>query len=465
MKLMKYFGDWSFYKKVSLVAFPVMVQSAIGAFVGLLDNLMVGQLGDAAVSGVAVANQVIFVMMIAIIGSTAGAGIYLTQFHGANDQANVRQAFRIKLYFAVAIMAIAFILFLGFARPMVGAFLESEEAITSGVNYLLVLSIAIIPFGMGLVYTGSFREVGLTHYPMISGIIGVVVNFVGNIIFIFGFGPIPAMGVVGAAIATVIARWIEFIVIFVFAHFIVKVDFAQNVYQSLKVSPKLMNKVIIKALPLFANEILWSTGVTVIMAFNAMRGDHVVAALSITNTIANIMYTAFGGLAAAIAVMVGNQLGANKLKEAEENAYKLIVFGVLVAMFFSVIVFILTLFVPDFYNVTAEVKDLARQFLYILCFAFILFTINVTIFFTLRSGGNTWIILAFDSLFMWVLPVPLTIILVLITDMNIVWIYLIIQSLDALKTLLGLFLMKRRTWIRNLAHEEGTIHEDLGIAA
>lgn len=465
MHLSKYFGDWSFYKKVAVVAFPVMVQSAIGAFVGLLDNLMVGQLGDAAVSGVAIANQVIFVMMIAIIGSTAGAGIYLTQFHGANDHASVRQAFRSKMYFSIVIMAVAFILFLGFARPMIGAFLESEEAINAGVNYLLVLSTAIIPFGMGLVYSGSFREVGLTHYPMISGIIAVVVNFVGNIVFIFGFGPIPAMGVVGAAIATVIARWIEFIVIFIFAHFIVKVDFAQDVYKSFKVSPKLMKKVIVKALPLFANEILWSSGITVIMAFNAMRGDHVVAALSITNTIANIMYTAFGGLAAAIAVMVGNQLGANKLKEAEENAYKMIVFGVQIAIFFSLIVFVLTLFVPDLYNVSTEVKDLARQFLYILCFAFILFTVNVCIFFTLRSGGNTWIILAFDSLFMWLIPVPITIVLVLFTDLNIFWIYLIAQAVDLFKMLLGLFIMRRRTWIRNLAHEEGVTHEELGIAA
>lgn len=460
----RYFGDWSFYKKVATVAFPVMIQSMVGALVGLLDNLMVGQLGDAAVSGVAVASQIIFILMISVIGSTAGAGIYLSQFHGAKDIPNVRQTFRAKIIFAAAIMAVAFIVFLFLGRPIISLFLTSSVAIEQGVTYLQILTFAIIPFGMGLVYSVSFREVGLTHYPMISGLVGIVVNFVGNLILIFGWGPIPAMGVAGAAIATVIARWVEFLVIFVIAHRVAKVDFAVDVYKSFNVSPKLMKKVLIKALPLFANEILWSTGITVIMAYNAMRGDHVVAALSITNTIANIMYTAFGGLAAAIAAMVGAKLGANQLQEAEDNAYRMIVFGVMVSIFFSIIVYVLTLFVPDFYQVSEGVKDLARQFLYILCFAFVLFTINVCIFFTLRSGGNTWVTLAFDSAFMWVVPVPLTIVLILFTPMNIFWIYLIIQAADLVKTIFGLILMKRRTWIRNLAHEEGTTHEELGIA-
>lgn len=464
MKQSRYFGDWSFYKKVIAVALPVMIQSMIGALVGLLDNLMVGQLGDAAVSGVAVASQIIFILMISVIGSTAGAGIYLSQFHGAEDIPNVRQTFRIKLIFATVIMAVAFIVFIFLGQPIISLFLDSPTAIAEGVTYIQILTFAIIPFGLGLVYSVSFREVGLTHYPMISGIVGVVVNFVLNIILIFGWGPIPAMGVAGAAIATVVARWIEFLVIFVFAHRIVKVDFAVGVYDSFQVSPRLMKKVLIKAMPLFANEILWSTGITVIMAYNAMRGDYVVAALSITNTIANIMYTAFGGLAAAIAAMVGSQLGANKLKEAEDNAYRMIVFGIMVSIFFSFIVYGLTLIVPEFYQVSDEVKELSRQFLYILCFAFVLFSINVCIFFILRSGGNTWVTLVFDSVFMWLVPVPLTIVLILLTDWNIVWIYMIIQGADFFKTILGMVLLKRRTWIRNLAHEEGTTHEELGIA-
>ena len=213
-------GTRAFYKKVLLVAVPIMIQNGITNFVSLLDNIMVGQVGTEQMSGVAIANQLVFIFNLCIFGAVAGAGILGAQFYGSGNAEGVRDTFRFKLLFGVILSAIFAVIFLTVGEPLIQQFIHQGEGIgdleatrSYGKAYLEVIVIGILPFALTQCYSGTLRETGETVIPMIGGIIAVCVNLVFNYILIFGKLGAPELGCVGAAIATVLSRFVELAIV------------------------------------------------------------------------------------------------------------------------------------------------------------------------------------------------------------------------------------------------------------
>lgn len=458
----KLIGDRDFYRTILAVAVPMMIQNGITNFVGLLDNIMVGRVGTEQMSGIAIVNQLIFVFNLAIFGAISGAGIFGAQFAGCKDTKGVRHTFRFKLYLCGLLTLIGMLLFIFRGEQLILLYLHGEgndaalnAALSYGKEYLFVMLFGLVPFVIEEVYTSTLRECGETMMPMRAGIVAVVVNLVFNYLLIFGKFGFPKMGVVGAAIATVLSRYVQMAIVIWWTHVHTdRMPFIVGAYRSFKIPMNLTNKIMVKGTPLMVNELLWSAGVSAMMQCYSMRGLDVVAALNISNTISNLFNVVFISMGGAISIILGQLLGAGKMDEAKDSSIKLIAFSVLSCVVIGAVLICVAPFFPKMYNTTEHVKELAAWFLRIaaICMPFQAF-MNAA-YFTLRSGGKTIITFLFDSAYLWCASIPVAYVLSRYTGLHILPLYLLCQSMDLVKCIIGFILVKKGIWLHNIVKTE-----------
>lgn len=454
-KLRSLIGTKKFYKTVIAIALPVMLQQGITSFVSILDNLMVGQLDTISFDAVAIVNQILFIINIALVGGIAGPGIYISQYLGANDNDGMRRSFRVKMIFSLVILVIGLLVYSIFGRQLIGSFFLNDPNATlkieKGMEYLFYMIIGLIPLAIVQLYGTSLREIGHTRIPMVCGIVAILLNLIGNYVLIFGNFGAPELGVSGAAIATVFARCVEAAALVIISH-VKKYPFCHKVFDGFAIGKKLFVTITKKGSFLLLNEVLWSLAMTVLVMAYTYRGeDGVVSAYTISSTVSNLFYIIFGAQAASISIMVGNELGANRLKEAEMHSKQLLLFAVVVAIVFGAILATISFFVPNLYpEVSPAAREMATKFMLVVALFLPVYAYNTGCFFVLRSGGKTSLTFIFDSGFMWVLAVPAAFLLSLFTSLPITLVYLLVQSLDLVKTFMGTVMLNKKTWLRNL---------------
>lgn len=451
-------GDRTFYEKVIAIVLPIIIQNTISNVVSLLDNVMVGRVGTLEMSAVSIVNQLLFVFMLCIFGGLAGAGIFATQFAGAQDDDGVRHCFRIKWLIAVAMLMISFIVFLVFPRQLIGIYLaegtslqDLNNTMNYGLQYLNIMLIGLLPFAVSQIYASTLREVGETRLPMIASIAAILVNLVFNYLLIFGKFGFPKMGVAGAAIATVLSRYVEMIIITVYTH-ARKAMFAFicGAYRSIYVPAKLLRDVFKRGMPLLVNEFFWSSGMAVLLQCYSVRGLDVVAACNIASTVSNLFKVVFLSMGNAVAIMVGQALGANKPEEAKNTAWKIMAASVASNLIMSTLLFALSPVIPQIYNTEPHVRHIAMEMLWVVALMMPLYSMAHCCYFTLRSGGRTIITFIFDSGFTWGICVPFAYALANMTTMPIVPLYLAVQALELIKVIIGIYLVHKGVWIRNI---------------
>lgn len=454
----KFIGDKAFYKMILMVVIPIIVQNGITNFVGLLDNIMVGRVGTEQMSGVAIVNQLMMVFNISIFGAISGAGIFSAQFFGCRDHKGVRDTFRFKLYASMILLLMGLVILLFFGEELILLYLHGEEAdlaleatLHYGKQYLLVMLLGLPPFCVDQVYASTLRECGETVLPMKSGIAAVVVNLVLNAILIFGMFGFPALGVVGAAIATVISRYVQAAITVAWTHtHRERMLFIKGAYSSLRIPGHLTSKIIIKGTPLMVNEIAWSMGMAMLMQCYSVRGLDVVAGMNISSTITNLFNVVFIAMGSAISIVVGQKLGAGELEEAQDADTKMIVFTVMSCVVMGGLLIVFAPLFPMLYNTTVEVKSLATAFMREGAACMPIFGFLHATYFTLRTGGKTVVTFLFDSVFMWCVSIPVAFILSRYTSVPIVPLYLLCQLVDLIKCVIGFVLVKKGVWINNL---------------
>ncbi len=459
----RFFGSWSFYKRTLLIAVPVMVQNLITNIVAMVDNVMVGQVGTEQMSGVAIVNQLLFVFNLTIFGALSGAGIFCAQFFGKNDNEGIRNTFRFKAITAVSLTAVCLGVFALFSDNLITIYLHSAEEgidleLTFGYakEYLTVMLIGLLPFAFEQVYSSTLREGGTATVPMIAGIIAVITNTVLNYFLIFGIGFFPQLGVTGAAIATVISRFIQaFIVIFWTHKNKKRFSFISGVYRSLKIPKQLAGRIFKKGLlPLMTNECLWSAGVAVLVQAYSQRGIDVVAGLNIANTVVNLFNVMFIAFGSGVSVVIGQYLGAGELEKAKEAAPKLLFFAGAMCVGIGAVMAALSGVFPMFYNTSEGVKGLATFFVLVSSVLMPMHGILHSAYFIIRSGGKTLITFLFDSGFSWGIIVPLAYCLANFTSFPIYWLYIICQGIEVIKLIIGLILVKKGIWLSNIVGDD-----------
>ena len=448
-----------FYRRILCVALPIMIQNGITNFVQMLDNLMVGQVGTIPMSGVAIVNQLMFVFNLCIFGAASGAGIFTAQFQGKADHEGIRHTFRFKLLVGLLLSALGAGVFLTFGRELIGLYLTGEgtpEEIAAtmdyGQRYLKVMLLGLLPFAISNAYSGTLRECGETTVPMAAGITAVLVNLVGNYILIFGHFGAPQLGVVGAAVATVFSRYVELAIVAVWTHTHGKSHpFILGALRSLRIPRKLTGDIIRKGMPLLVNEFLWSTGMAFLSQCYSTRGLEVVAAFNIATTISQMSNVVFLSLGNAVGILMGQMLGAGVPEDTIRRDNKRMI-RLCVAVCFAVgaLTMVLAPVFAGLYNTTDTVRSIAVGLICLTALMMPVNSYNNAMYFTLRSGGQTFVTFVFDSGFSWCVCVPVAFCLSRFTEMSILPLYGICVGVDLFKVFIGKVLLDKGVWIRRI---------------
>ncbi len=458
MKHSSLIGDRSFYRRVLAVMTPILIQNVITNFVSLLDNLMVGQVGTEQMSGVAIVNQLLFVYNLCLFGGMAGPGIFTAQFFGRGDRDGIRHTVRAKLLVGLGSWIVFSLAFLFGGRELIGLFLHEggealdlQQTLESGLGYLHVMMLQMPVFMLQQIYASTLRETGETLLPMKAGILAVFVNLVFNYILIFGKLGAPAMGVTGAAVATLISRLVELGVILGFTlRHRERVPYLQGALRSLRVPGALLRQIAVTGAPLLLNELLWSAGMTALNQSYSLRGLEVVSAMNISSTASNLFFCAFFSMGSTVSIMIGQLLGAGELERAVDEDRKLIAFAVALCTAVGVLMFFVAPLLPELYNTTDAVKALAVRLLWVSAAMMPVHGYTNACYFTLRCGGKTLITFLFDSAFVWVINMPVAFVLSRLTSVPILPMVIIVSALDLIKCAVGFFLVRSRKWVNNL---------------
>ena len=460
--LKKYIGDRAFLKKVLLIAVPIIIQNGITQFVSLLDNIMVGSVGQLPMSGTAIANQLILIFNLCVFGATSGAGIFTAQFHGKGDHDGIRHSFRFKIMVCMAVTALALTVFSLFGQPLIGLFLtgegDPEDAVLTlayGMDYLRIMLIGLLPFAITNAYSTTLRECGQTVVPMVGGIAAVLTNLGLNYVLIFGHFGFAPMGVRGAAIATVISRYVELLIVAVWTHLHGKEHpFIRGAYNSLYIPGALLGRIAKKGLPLLANEFMWISGMTVLTQCYSTCGLDVVPAVNIADVIKNLSSVVHMAMGNAVGIIMGQLMGGGAPEAEVRSANrKVITLAVLAGVLFGIVLAVCAPYFPRLYNVSDGVRALATQMIWVYAVMMPFNAFTLSSYFTLRSGGQALVTFLFDSCFVWCVVVPTAFCLSRFTALAILPLYAICQSTDVLKTGLGAWMVGQGKWIRNLTKE------------
>lgn len=446
------------YKRALVLAVPMMIQNGITNAVGLVDNVMVGSLGTESMTAVSIAGQLFFVFFLAIFGGLSGPGIYSTQYFGQGNIEGVKDVFRLKWWIGLFCLVVGTAIFLLWGNDLLRLYLQgqaegidADATLQYGREYMLIMLLGLPPLVVTQIYANTLRETGESVKPMIASLCSVVADICFNYLLIYGKFGLPRLEVKGAAVATVIARVVEMSVIVLWAHCgKEKYAFLQQVYQSMKIPVSTTVTILKKSLPIFFNEFLWAGGMAVMTQCYSIRGLTVVAGLTISNALCNMLNVVFIAMGNAVGILSGQMLGASEYEKAKRDSLRLMWFTGGMSLLLTVILIGVSGVFPLLYDTTARVRHYGSVFIVITAIFFPLQGFLNALYFTLRSGGKTVITFLFDSMYTWVISVPAAYLLCRHSILPIVVIFTLVQSLDFIKVVVGYVLIKKGVWMNNL---------------
>lgn len=449
------------YRHALKLAVPMMIQNGITNMVTLIDNVMVGSLGTEAITAVSIVGQLIFVFNLAVFGGLSGPGIYGAQYFGQKNTEGFQNAVRIKHWIGIGCLLLGMSAFIFGKEFLIGMYLHGERGSVDPVltmnyakQYMNIMLCGLPFFVVTQIYATSLRETGESVTPMIAGVTSVIIDIVFNYLLIYGKFGFPKLGVSGAAIATVMARAAEalIVIISVFARQ-KKHIFAHKLYRTMLVPKEIAAKMLKKGIPIFFNEFMWAGSVAGLTQCYSIRGLEIVAGLNISSAICNLLNVVFVALGSAVGILIGQTLGASQYEKARKDAFSLMWFtGGICLILTAALVSVSGIF-PRFYDTTVQVRNYARWFITITALFFPVQGFLNALYFTLRSGGKTLVTFLFDGVYSWILPLPLAAVLCRFTALPIFAVLAIIQAADIIKVIIGYILIKKGVWISNLVEE------------
>ena len=448
-------------KRALILAVPMMIQNGITNAVGLVDHIMVGSLGTEAMTAVSIVGQLLFVYLLALFGGLAGPGIFTAQYYGRGSTEGVRASTRMKALISIIVTVVGISLLLLCEEPLIRLYLHGESAeidaslvINHAKDYLHIMLLGLPAMGVSMVYTSTLRETGDSVKPMAAGIVSVVTDVLFNYLLIYGALGFPRLGVRGAAIATVIARYLEMTVILIWTYARRKKHpFVDGLWRTLVIPREIRGSMIKKSIPIMCNEFLWAAGLAAMTQCYSLRGLEIVAGINISNVLCNLLNVVFVAMGSAVGILVGQSLGAEQYERAKRESFTLTWFTALLCVGLTGALIALSGAFPKLYDTTDEVRSYASGFIIVTALFFPVQGILNTVYFTLRSGGKTLMTFLFDSVFTWTVSLPLAMILSAVTDLPILVVYAIVQAADIIKIIIGAVMIRKGIWINNLASD------------
>jgi putative MATE family efflux protein len=450
MTLPRLFDDRQFYRSLFTLAIPIMLQNLVNSLVNMLDTIMIGRLGTVEIAAVGLGNQIFFLYNLFLFGICSGGAIFTAQFWGMGDIPGIRK----NLGFCLSLSLVTAVLFTLISAlipaKLIGVYSRDETVIRAGAAYLKTLSPAFIPFALTMVFTLTLRSVERVRLAIVVTLIALSLNAVLNYLFIFGAGPIPPMGAAGAALATVISRLIEAIIM-VGVTYLRKYAPAGTVRELLGFDRRYVRLFFQVTLPVIFNEIIWSLGITAQNVIFARTDTNAIAAFNITTTVSMLTWVLFIGMGNGVAVLIGKKIGEGNEKTARDYASRIARFAPLLALGAAMVLFPLSRLLPFVFNVTPQTLLGASQMFIILCCAYPLRAFNMSMIIGIcRAGGDTVFGAIYDVALMWLVALPLAALASFVFHTPVWVIYLALIIEDPLKALLGLWRLRSGRWLHNV---------------
>lgn len=439
----------NFYKEYRQIVIPLMFQGMITTLVSMVDNLMVGQLGDNAIAAVSMGNKILGILMFTMFAMNSATSVYVAQYFGAKNVEKQKQVFRIGLLLSLAIYLVFTTIYLAMSNTIVQFFVQDKLIKGMMLEYMIIMIIGFLPFTLATSYSSTLKVVGQVKMPLVASLCGVAVNTVLNYMLIFGHFGFEQMGIKGAAIATVISRFVEFFIVFLFTYYN-HFDFNTTLKDILKFPKVLLVEILKKAVPLVINEIIWSFGQATILKAYGFRGGQVLASMAIVDIVQSIFFSIVTGLSSASAVLVSQRLGSGKLDEAYANAKAMLKVVVAIALVLGLLMFGSSFVIPNLYNVSDESRQLAVSMIRLASCLFWIYLVNTQCYFIIRSGGDMKSVLIMDGLFIWGLTIPVLSYVSYFTTLPIFMIFISAQICDFTKMLVSLKMFFKKNWVKNL---------------
>ena len=441
----------SFMIGALLLALPNILQNLVTNLAALVDNLMVGGLQEHAIAGVTITNQVVFIVTIVMFGIGGTAGIFIPQYKGIGDEKKMTEFFKVSLILSVAIGIIFFLIALFAPEFILGFFATSPETIYEARAYLNFIQYTFLILPISLAIGGAFRFSGYVKIPMYLAIITVSISTCLNFALIHGNLGMPALGVKGAAIGTLIARAVE-LVIFLFLTVYIKSPVKIQIQTFFKLEWALFKIFLQKGYGLVLNEFFWAFGVQALAVIYTMRISENIAAMSISQTFGKLIWVGMGGLGVVFSIYLGEHLGRGDFDKARYDAKRLQKMAGSMGISIAIVVLIASFFLIGFFDVAPEVLRTGQTLLLITVAVSWINYLNTGYFFILRSGGDTKSVLIIDSLFTWAIMIPAAFIIGrfgFVLPLH----FFLVQLFEIIKLIIARSLYNKGTWLKNLTIE------------
>ncbi len=428
-----------------------MLQNFIASSLNMFDTLMIGQLGENEVAAVGVANQVFFLFNLVANGAAAGCSIFLSQFWGGGDRRSVHKVVGLGLLMNLCIG----LLFTGaacaFPGPIIGLFSDDQAVISLGIEYLLLAALSYAFTSVSFLLAGAMRSVGKAWPPMIISAGAVLVNIALNQVFIFGELGAPAMGVRGAALATLIARVVEMALMLVFC-FLPSSPLRGRLREYISFTPAFTGKVLLKTLPILLNESCWAVGTMLYVRAYGHIGTHAIAASQICNTVQNLFMVACFSLASSSLVMIGNQIGAGRREQAVIYSRRFSKLALLVGLILGIAVALSAPAILTLFKVSEQAARAAVAMLRIFSLIAPIRVLNVVLIVgVFRGGGDAGFSLAAEGITMWTIGVPLAFLGAVTLRLPVEQVVLLITLEEIVKCVIALFRLRSNRWLHEVA--------------
>ncbi len=445
------FSDRAFYSTLLRLAVPIAIQQLVMNALNAVDVLMIGQLGDTSVAAVGLANQVFFLMSLFLFGVGSGSAIFSAQFWGRGDVSNVRRMLGLALLLGItgsALFSLAAVLAPEFVLSL---YSRDPAVVAAGSRYLRVVGLCYVPTAVTAIYGMILRSTRQVKIPMAVSVGALSLKTVLAYVLIFGLFGVPAMGIMGAAVATCVARGVECIAMLTLTYRL-KLPAAAKLHELLDINRELVNRFVRTASPVILGEILWSLGITVYTGIYARIGTGSVAAVNIASTIEGVALVPFMGLGNAAAIMLGNRIGAGDIEDAMDYARRFLFLAVGGALAMGVLIFISRAVLLSLYRISPEARQDALGVLAVMSVVLWLKAANmVMIVGILRSGGDTRFALVADTGPMWLLGVPIALLGGLVLGLPVYLVVLMVVIADeGTKFIISLWRVRSARWIHNV---------------
>lgn len=440
--------DKNFYKTILSIVLPITFQNLISVSVNMADTIMLGTLGEVELTASSIGGQLFFILMVLIMGISSGANVMCAQYFGKEDRENINKVLSLAYILGVILSLIALMIALFFPKVFMMIFTTDIRVIEKGITYLKISSLSYIFFSITIISSSVLRSVKKVKIPALINVISLIINVTLNYILILGNLGFRPMGIKGAAIATVVARICECILMIIYIKFF---ENTLNYKVSNNINKELKKQYIKVTTPIFLNELCWTIGSSIITLVVSRMGTNVVAANSINNVSYQLSLLFVQGLSSASSVIIGNTIGTGDYQKVRSYANTIVILSIFCGLIASSSIIFMRDFIVNFYNVTEETKFIAKNIMIATSIVILFKSLSSNLLFgILRGGGDNKFVFKYEMITLYFLAIPLGTIAAFYLKLSVPLIFIFLKSDEIIKGIIGYFRVKKGNWINDV---------------